>query len=913
MPRLQPVRASAESLGGSDAGYLSTKRVVPQAPPRLVVRSRLLDGIDVAVRQSAITLIRAPAGSGKTALVSSWARSDRPPGAVAWLSLTGQDSQRGRFWRQVFLALAETGANERVAGLALPSPHAIEVLLASMVGALATLDRPIVLVLDDLHEIDDEQIMADLGQLLRTPPPGLRLVVCTRSDPALRLQRLRLAGLLGEIQPSELVFSLPEASELFAAGGLELEPLDAERLWSRTEGWAAGLALTALTLRARSDPRSFIDQFAGDVAPVADYLLEEVLADQSQDVRDFLLETSVLNAVSGDLADAITGQTGSAVMLERLHHSGVLTIAMDDHREWYRYHGLLRDLLRAVLRRDQPELYPVLNARAARWLADHDRPIPAARHAVSADDIAFLEALSLSRGFSLLAQGQVGELASVLLTLPRPVLESRAAFCLILAAAAIEVADSEAAARWLRQAAFRRDDLAEYQREMFDAGMAVMRLYQARLTGDVVDAAAAARPYIPDTHALPDASFTDSSDLQALALINLGAVELWVGDFEAASRDLDRGLVIATALGRRYLQCYALAHIAALRIWIGDVVGAQRAAREALEIADVHSWGGTPRSGMALTVLSIAALLQGDVAESEALFDEAEPAMVAGTERPLNAVREVHRARLLRLRGSVTEAQARLAAVRADLEDTPWLAAMGQLLVVEQALVLEAQGEGAAAIALLDEAARERAAQERAGGEITVTLGRMHLDAGDPERALALLATWDPGERIGQTASTTHVRALICAARAARAQGDDAAAGSSLEQALTLAEPHGRRLPFLEHGEEFASHLQDHVVRGTAHPVLVSEVRALLSAPVVEGPPAAEVEDLSTRELEVLRYLPTMLTNREIASELMVSVNTVKTHLKQIYVKLGAHDRRDAVRRARGLGLISSATAVPRS
>ena len=908
MPRLQPVRAAAEPLGSGDAGYLSTKRVVPQAPPRLVVRSRLLDGIDAAVRHSPVTLIRAPAGSGKTALVSSWARSDRPPGAVAWLSLTGQDSQRGRFWRQVFLALAETGANERVAGLALPSPHAIEVLLASMVGALATLDQPIVLVLDDLHEIDDDQIMADLGQLLRTPPPGLRLVLCTRSDPALRLQRLRLAGLLGEIEPAELVFSLPEASELFAAGGLELEPLDAERLWSRTEGWAAGLALTALTLRSRSDPRSFIDQFAGDVAPVADYLLEEVLADQDEEVRAFLLETSVLNAVSGDLADAITGQSGSAVMLERLHHSGVLTIAMDDHREWYRYHGLLRDLLRAVLRRDQPELYPILNARAARWLADHDRPIPAARHAVYADDIAFLEALSLSRGFSLLAQGQVGELASVLMTLPRPVLESHAAFCLVLAAAAIEVADAPTAARWLRQAAFRRDELADHQREMFDAGMAVMRLYQARLTGDVVDAAAAARPYIPDTHALPDASFTDSSDLQALALINLGAVELWVGEFEAASRDLDRGLVIATALGRRFLQCFALAHVAALRIWIGDVVGAQRTAREALEIADVHSWGGTPRSGMALTVLSIAALLQGDVEESEALFDEAEPSMVAGTERPLNAVREVHRARLLRLRGSVTEAQARLAAVRTDLEDTPWLAAMGQLLAVEQALVLEAQGERAQAIALL-----EAEAERRVGGEVIVTLGRMYLDAGDPDRALARLATWDPGERIGQTASTTHVRALICAARAARAQGDEVAAGASLEQALTLAEPHGRRLPFLEHGEEFAAHLQDHAVRGTAHPVLVSEVRALLATPVAEASPEAEVEDLSTRELEVLRFLPTMLTNREIASELMVSVNTVKTHLKQIYVKLGAHDRRDAVRRARSIGLISGATAVPRS
>lgn len=864
----------------------------------------------MSVRHSAITVIRAPAGSGKSALVSAWARTDRPPGPVAWLSLTSDDSQRGRFWRQVFLALAETGANERVAGLALPSPHAIEVLLSSMVTAVASLERPIVMVLDDLHEVDDEQVMADLGALLRSPPPGLRFVVCTRSDPALRLQRLRLAGLVSDIAPSQLVFSLLEAGELFAAGGLDLAPADTERLWSRTEGWAAGLALTALTLRARSDPRSFIDEFAGDVAPVADYLLEEVLADQPAAVRTLLLQTSVLNAVSGDLADALTGQTGSAVILERLHHGGVLTMAMDDHREWYRFHGLLRDLMRSMLRRDDPALFPILNARAARWLADHDRPVPAARHAVSANDVAFLESVSLSRGFSLLARGQIGELAGVLSALPRPTLEHHAPFCLVLAAAAIEMADGEEADRWMRHAAACGGELPEHQRGLFEAGMAIMRLYEARLTGDVHAALAAARPYVTRTDVLSGFPFTDAADMQALVLVNLGAIELWLGDFTAAAHDLDRGLAAATAQGRRFLQCHALAHVAALKIWGGDVVGGEEMAREAMKLADAHGWNGTSHAGMALTVLSMAAALRGDVERSQALFDEAAPTMADGVEEPLRLASEIHHARLLRLHGEHDRAIALLERVGEELSGTPWEAGLARHLKTELGMALRGNGQHAQARTMLEELPGE---DLRLHTEVTLAL--ILLESGEPADAVESLRAWDdaiPDAMLPAT-STEHVRALICLARAHRELGDATAGRVHLERALALAEPYHRRLPFLEHGEKLDAPLRELVTHGTAHPVFAAEIRRLLSG---EDRPATEraqveVEELSGRELDVLRYLPTMLTNREIAGELVVSVNTVKTHLKQIYAKLGAHDRRDAVRRARALGLLSGSTLTP--
>ena len=369
---------------------LATKLNVPGLRPGFVFRPRLAQRLDEGLGQGLI-LVCAPAGSGKTVLLADWARLGRPP--AAWLSLDDADNDPARFWRHALAALdhVRPGISERVSPLlGPPAPVSFEGLVTALINELAAGpddgERP--LVLDDYHLIGSQPVHASLGFLLEHRPPGLGVVLASRSDPPLPLARLRARGQLAELRAAELRFTAGEAAAMLReAAGADLPDAAVAALADRTEGWAAGLQLAALSLRGQADVAGFVTAFTGSNRYVLDFLAEEVLERQSEQVRAFLLETSVLERLSGELCDAVTGRPGSQPLLEQVERAGLFLLPLDEVRGWWRYHHLFADLLRARLQDEQPGRAAQLHRNAATWYEEHGLADDAIGHAVAAGEM----------------------------------------------------------------------------------------------------------------------------------------------------------------------------------------------------------------------------------------------------------------------------------------------------------------------------------------------------------------------------------------------------------------------------------------------------------------------------------------------------------------------------------------------
>src|SRR6516164_3404584 len=412
---------------GRDA-LLATKLHVPRLPPGFVVRPRLTARLDEGLAGRTI-LVCAPAGFGKTALLAAWASGGPRP--VAWLSLDEGDNDPARFWRHVAAALerARPGIGGRVGPLlGPPPPQSFEGLVTALLNELA--ERPAqqaLLVLDDYHLIGAPQVHAAVQFLLDHLPPPLRLVLATRSDPPLRLGRLRARGELTELRAADLRFTEAEAAELLRAtpAARDLTGAAIEALTAKTEGWAAGLHLAGLSLQAHDDADAFVAAFSGSHRYVLDYLAEEVLDSQDPQVRTFLLETSVLVRLSGDLCDAVTGRAGGQAMLERIERAGLFLVPLDEVRGWWRYHHLFADLLQARLAAEQPERVPALHRAAAAWHAERGLADDAIRHALAAGDPAWAARL-IERNFdAVFLQGERATIRRWLAVLPAELTRSR--------------------------------------------------------------------------------------------------------------------------------------------------------------------------------------------------------------------------------------------------------------------------------------------------------------------------------------------------------------------------------------------------------------------------------------------------------------------------------------------------------
>jgi LuxR family maltose regulon positive regulatory protein len=874
-----------------DAGtLLATKFALPSEQAAFVHRARLFDRLDRGV-QRPLTLVAAPPGAGKTALLGSWIASERPPGPVAWLSLDPADGDRRRFWRAVFEALGRAAGDPRMTALGAQPEARVDVLVASLGAVLGDESEPVVLVLDDFHEVADT-IHGDLEFLLRHPLPGLRLIVSTRADPPLHLGRLRLQDQLSEIRSPDLAFTLGEAEEMLTTLGIELAAGHRRRLWEHTEGWVGAIRLASLSLRDHPQPERFVDDFAGNDRAISDYLLAEVMSTLSPEDRTFLLSTAVAGVLNGALADELTGGADGHRRLDELSRGGALLTALDRRGEWYRYHALFAELLRAELRSESPAHLAELHRRAAVWLADHGDDARGLLHAAEAGDWDLAARLAGERWIDLLIRGEIGTLSPLVDRLPAERLEADPELALAVASAMLDRGDAAAAEQHLRRAEDGGRRIPAERRARFDVSLAAVRLYIARLRGDLDTALAAGRDVAGRGELEPGVV---EADLRALALVNLGIAELWCGDAEEAERHLERGRAAAEESGRAWLVLAAVGHLALLATVRDDFPRAARLAREAIEVAEERGWERTWPAGAAFLALSTAELVSGRLGAAETAVQHAQAALAKTRERPLRACLALLRSRMLAMHGDPEAALAVLVAGEEQLGDWPLRPSIHAHFRVGEAVLRADLGDRARAVALLADSPSLSAA---------VVLAELQLGEGEGATARATLAPWAAEMR--RERSPGSVRGWIVDALALDAAADHDGAAASLELALERAEPSGLRTALLGFGRSLQPLLRRQLRRGTAHGALAAEIADTLDRSN-GGVVRAEtlVEPLSPRERAVLRYLPTMMSNQEIAAELFVSVNTVKTHLKAIYRKLDVQDRREAVRRARTMNLLA--------
>jgi LuxR family maltose regulon positive regulatory protein len=847
--------------------------------------------------------LSAPAGSGKTFLVRSWIAAEGLGDRVAWVSVSRDEHDPQAFWPLVLDSLRGTRVgSERVRELTAAPDLDGATVVRRLLEDLGSLDERMWLVIDDLHELRAEEAIRQVALLVAFAPPQLRLVLLTRRDLRLGLHRLRVEGELTEIRGEDLCFSLEESRALLNAAGVRLSDGALESLVGTTEGWAAGLRLAALSLAKDPDPERFAFGFSGRERAVADYLLAEVLERQPEEVTSLLLRTSILERVSGALADRLTGDLGSERTLWGLEDAGAFVVSLDAERSWFRYHHLFADLLRLELRRALPEELPALHTSAAEWLAEHGHTVEAIRHAQAGESWDLAVRLLADNWFGLDLDGRIATARDLLSRFPagRIAVDPELA---VLAAADKRVAGLPGEAdRCLALAERMSASVSADRRERFKVALVLGRLALARDRNDldaVTEVAGQLLALADSPHAI--AAGVGDETLRTTALIDLAAAETWADQLEAAERHLEEGLEEARRIGRPLLELQALSHLALVKFWRSPSIG-ERRAREAIELARAHGWEETaPAVTVAYIALGNANLWHGQLAEADGWLDQAERVLQRCAQPTTARMAYTARGLLESARGRYEAAMnAFRAAEGIDLR----LAMRHTVATMAQALKLEMLVQ-AGETEVVQNALDEMDEDARARGEVRVVQAKLRLARDDPEGAAAALAPIFAG-----AAPIDHprweIQALVLRASAEDALGDTGASSRTLECALDLAEPHGLLLPFLLHPAPEL--LERHSRLRTSHASLISEILNLLSghAPTARPSDATPLEEpLSESELRVLRYLPTNLRGPEIASELSVSPNTIRAHLRAIYAKLGVHSRAAAVERARELGLLS--------
>jgi LuxR family maltose regulon positive regulatory protein len=722
----------------------------------------------------------------------------------------------------------------------------------------------------------------------------LRVVIATRADPPLHLGRLRLQDQLAEIRAPDLALTLAETTDMLAALGVSMGSEHVRRLWSHTEGWVGAVRLASISLREHAEPERFVDDFAGDDRAVSDYLLSEVMSSLSPDDRCFLLRTSIAGVLNGDLANALTDRSDGHRRLADLARGGALLAPLDRRGEWYRYHALFGELLRAELRSERPDQVPDLHRRAAAWLAAQGDDARGLLHAVEGEAWDLAARLAGERWVDLLIRGEIGALRPLIERMPPEWAATDPELALAMAAVLMDRGDEGAAEIQLRRAEATSERIPPERRARFDASLAAVRLYVARLRGDLNTALEEGRTL--DAQGGLDREAIEA-DLRALALANLGIAELWAGRAEAAGRHLERSRGAAAESGREWIVLIALGHLGIQAVVDHDYPRAARHAREAIVLAERHGWERTWPAGAAFVALGAAEYLWDRLDDATRSLERAQEALASTRERPLRAMVALVRAAVLNSSGDPETALAVLGAGAEQLRGWPVMPRLAEQFVVLEALLRAQLGNREQAQRLLEGATPSAA--------ISVALAQLSLARGEPEAARAELELWS-GE-LEHTRSPTSVQGCLVDALALDALAQHDGAAVALELALDHTEPGGlRRLP-IGFGRSVQPLLRRQLRRGTEHRALVGELLdALENSNGQHHPPSPFViEPLSPRERAVLRYLPTMMSNQEIASELFVSVNTVKTHLKAIYRKLDVADRREAVRRARTLELLA--------
>jgi len=883
---------------------------VPAVSGGIVSRRALFERLGRAGR---ITQVSAPAGSGKTFLLRSWIGAAGLTESTAWVPVHREERNPQRFWVSVLGALQTAAGSTVVRPLTAAPDLDGWAVVERLLKDLESLPDRAWLVIDDAHELRSAETLSQLELLLMRAPPELRCVLATRHDMRLGLHRLRLEGELTEIRAANLRFTLDEARALFGGAGVELSESALALLHARTEGWAAGLRLAALSLAGHPDPERFAAEFSGSERTVAEYLLAEVMERQSEEVRRLLLRTSMLDRISGELADLLTGGSGGERILQDLEEAGAFVVSLDGRRSWFRYHRLFADLLQLELRHIEPGGVGTLNATAAGWYAGHGYPVEAVRHAQAARDWSLAARLLSDHWVDLDLDGQAAAAHELLTAFPARVTAADAELTALTAAAELARGSLDEAERQLALAIQRSASVPAARRGRLEVMLTVLRLYLARQRGDLPAVTEAADRLLTAVDMPDEPQLSLGDDLRALTLISLGIAEVWAFRFKDANQHLEDGVALARRIKRPYLELTALAHGAELAALRSYTRGAQRS-KQAIDLAYQHGWSDEPFVAVAYTVLGGAMVSQGRLAEGERWLGHAVHTLRPDVEPAVGMHLHYARGGLEMARGRHADAIAAFRAAQqlAETLVTPHFLATPMRAHMLQALVLLGEtGRVERSLAELD-------ARERDGGEMRNAIALLRLVQHNPLGATAALApVLDGSVRVHPV---WVVAAAVLEAIARDELGDLVAAERAIEHALDLAESDRVLFPFLAYPVPVL--LERHVRDCAKHAALVAEILSLLperrrgpggyggSSPR-PAEPLRLAEPLSRGETRVLRYLPTNLSAPEIARELSVSVNTVRTHIRHVCGKLGAHGRTEAVTQARALGLLAQSPHAP--
>ncbi len=895
---------------------LSGKLAVPAHPGWVIRRGRLFSLLDRGIEHP-VTLVAAPAGSGKTMLLASWLAATTPPGPVAWLSLDAGDNDAVRFWTHVLASLTRVGAvaqDSNLHGMA-ADVRTSATMAPQFVEQVDSLDVPVVLVLDDVHELTDPAVLAGIEFLVRHPTSSLRLVLSTRADPPLPLYRLLLTGSLFELRAADLAFTVDEVAQVLDE--YDYRPLlsdhDVTVLQSRTEGWAAVVRLAAVSMQGHPNPRRFVLDLAGDDRSLSGYLISEVLDRQPVELRSFMIRTSVVDELSGELADALTDADDGESMLARLASANAFVVPTGERRGWYRYHPLFAELLRYELRREMPTGMAELHLRAARWYVTQGLPAAAVEQMMLAGDWRSAASLVAEQGLDAVVRGSWQEFRDLVNRLPLDAVRDDPELGALVTAERLGSGGDDAVGY---QELGREQErlMTPDRRPPFALLLAICRIRWGRRVGKVDEVIAAAHDaliVLRMSESGGPAPIGVRAGAMAVALSALGVAEFWTGRLEAAEEHLRGGQAAAQWAGLDAVNLDCLSYGGLLEAMTGRLTAAVQHAEAAIELAATTPWVvQNPSTGAALVALAWVHLQRDDLTTARRYFDPAGKEIRGADSRILAFASTLVESRIRHARGDTPGAFAVLRAARQQTDWVPPRFLSRWLAMTEIELHLAVEDVRSARL-LLGESRESRESRESTVDDSPSCVSddllnaRVVMAEGDPEGALRSLSAVLTGT-VAARDPRTYAQAWLIRARASHALSKSDDAATALGRAIDVVEPEDNRRVFLEAGTWGRALLVHYDARvDSSWPFLEELVHSGIDPGATGASPLpAVIEPLSQRERDVLGYLPSMLTFVEIGSELYISVNTTKSHVRSIYRKLGVVGRRDAVSRARQLHLL---------
>ena len=865
----------------------------------LLDRKDLLQLLDRAMTKR-LTVISAPPGSGKTSLLRAWADQARKRRWVAFVSVERDQHSEQRFWCAILDAIRGPARTAAAAAPSVPTvvPD-VEQVIDCVLSEIAEHAEPVVLIIDDLHELRATDAVRQLEYVLANLPGTARVVLSSRRDPPITLHQLRLADALAEIRADDLRFTEDETRELLAGSAISLSDDGVAALHQRTEGWAAGLRLAVISLSRHPEPERFVAEFSGTDRAIGEYLMAEMLERQPGEVQRMLLRTSLVESMNGELADLLADRAGSEQMLLALEEANAFVVSLDAQRTWFRYHHLLADFLRLELRRTSAAEVAGLHRRAARWLADQGNVVEAVRHMIAVGDWPDAARLVADNSFKWVLDGQAGTIHAVLRAFPDGASVNHPDLALARAAAELNQGRTQEAAAALAVAESHQPSTPPAGRSRLAVAIASLRLALARHSGrfsEVIEQVQMLEASMADASS---ESLAMGSELRGVTLLNLGIVETWTGRLVEAERHLDDGAALARRTSRPYLEVACRAH-QGFPSKLVSVTTARDRGHEAVALAERYGLADRPVLAPALGAVGGMAIWMGEFDEGEHWLRRAWEVGSAQVD-PATAV-------LLHLASGMLHAGR--GQQRSALDAFTAAARTQSLLTGVHALAPRIAGWLATTQARLGMPVEAQATlaevSPESGRSGAISNARAWLCLVDGNPGLAVEALRQVRDATPPVESFTLVEAHLLAGTAYLRLGDRDAAAAATAAALATAEPDRLIFPFaMTEAAELLGILRHHE---TAHGALLTDIADQLrgGAPrSTNRDPLPRSAELTPSELRVLGLLPTNLTRAEIAHDLHVSVHTVNTHIRNLYAKLGAGDRSAAVQRGRELRLLA--------